>query len=132
MRGRGGDQGDAHLSNVFDLFPVVVAAAEQRHLARVDVPQLEPAAQRAPIRPAGVARDVVQVRMGVDIEDAQPPIQPALLRQVGKAGGHNRPRDGHVEARLWLVQRRAGEFDHVFMKQIHQPVIHSRRIRTVR
>src|SRR5260370_30884476 len=55
MRGRGIDQGDAHLPNVLDLFPVVVPAPQQRHLPGVALTQLDTSPEGAAIRPSAVA-----------------------------------------------------------------------------
>src|SRR5467141_3874807 len=65
MRGGGGDQGDAHLSNELHLLPVVVPASQQRHLPGVDLTQLEASPQGAAIRPAAMARGIIQVRVRV-------------------------------------------------------------------
>src|SRR5437773_8355586 len=80
MRGRGRDQCDAHLANELHLVPVVVPAPQQHHLPGIDLTQLEASPQGAAVRPAAVARRVIQIRMRIDVEYAQPSVEPALLR----------------------------------------------------
>src|SRR5256885_5314096 len=80
MRGGGGDQGDAHLSNELHLLPVVVPASQQCDFPGIDLSELEASPQGAAIRPPAMARGIIQVRVRVDIEDAHPSVKPALLR----------------------------------------------------
>ena len=83
MRCRGGYQGNAHSSNELHFLPVVVTAAEEGDLAGVDLAHLETSPQRAAVGPAHLPGDVVQVRVSVDIEDAQPAVEPPLLPDQG-------------------------------------------------
>src|SRR3984893_7212010 len=87
MRGCGWNKRDPHLSNELNLFPVVVAASEERHFPGVDLPHLEPPAQGTAIRPPAMARRIIQIRVRVDVEDAQPSVEATLLRDQRRARG---------------------------------------------
>src|SRR5437764_798625 len=83
----GRDQRDANLANELHLVPVVVPASEQYHLPGIDLTQLEASPQGAAVGPAAVAGRIIQVRMRVYVKDAQPSVEPALLRNQCGADG---------------------------------------------
>src|SRR5207302_1264604 len=77
------DQRDPGFADELDFLPVKVTTPQQDHLPRVDLGHLQAPAQGAAVRPAGVSRDVVQVGMGIDVEDGEAAVVTPLLRDQG-------------------------------------------------